>query len=70
MGVPVQVFTPYSMSVYLRLFNHLWRAKHMEYVTTAAWKQQTMNRKLWTRDVPGRSGARCKMLFGGGHGGW
>ncbi|XP_042149058.1 gamma-tubulin complex component 3 [Ixodes scapularis] len=51
-GPIASVFTPYSMSVYLRLFNHLWRAKHMEYVTTAAWKQQTMNRKLWTRDVP------------------
>ncbi|XP_077516046.1 gamma-tubulin complex component 3 isoform X3 [Amblyomma americanum] len=43
------VFTPYCMSLYLRLFNHLWRAKHMEYVATAAWKQQMVNLKIKNR---------------------
>lgn len=40
------VFTPYCMSLYLRLFNHMWRTKHMEYVATAAWMQQTVNLKV------------------------
>uniref|UniRef100_L7M6C4 Putative gamma-tubulin complex dgrip91/spc98 component n=1 Tax=Rhipicephalus pulchellus TaxID=72859 RepID=L7M6C4_RHIPC len=40
------VFTPYCMSLYLRLFNHMWRTKHMEYVATAAWMQQTINLKV------------------------
>lgn len=40
------VFTPYCMSLYLRLFNHMWRIKHMEYVATAAWMQQTIDLKV------------------------
>ncbi|XP_064473706.1 gamma-tubulin complex component 3-like isoform X2 [Ornithodoros turicata] len=46
------VFTPYCMSVYLRLFNHLWRAKHMEYVATAAWTEQTVHMKLLRYRLP------------------
>lgn len=44
------VFTPYCMSLYLRLFNHLWRTKHMEYMAAAAWKQQTVNLKVTMRN--------------------
>ncbi|KAH9369705.1 hypothetical protein HPB48_007672 [Haemaphysalis longicornis] len=46
----LHVFTPYCMSLYLRLFNHLWRTKHMEYMAAAAWKQQTVNLKVTMRN--------------------
>ncbi|XP_072142560.1 gamma-tubulin complex component 3 homolog [Dermacentor andersoni] len=53
------VFTPYCMSVYLRLFNHMWRTKHMEYVATAAWMQQTIDLKVKNRQHATES--RCML---------
>ena len=39
------VFTPECMTMYLRVFNFLWRAKRMEYILALIWKEQMANAK-------------------------
>ncbi|KAL7645385.1 UNVERIFIED_CONTAM: hypothetical protein RMT77_003771 [Armadillidium vulgare] len=45
------VFTEDCMLQYLMLFNSLWKAKHMECILSATWKQQAATSKL-CRDLP------------------
>ncbi|ELU14115.1 hypothetical protein CAPTEDRAFT_224608 [Capitella teleta] len=45
------VFTPECMNIYLRVFNFLWRAKRMEYILAAVFKEQLNNARL-LRNMP------------------
>ncbi|MCL4125079.1 UNVERIFIED_CONTAM: hypothetical protein GTU68_066359 [Idotea baltica] len=58
------VFTADCMRQYLMLFNSLWRAKHMECILSATWKQQAATSKL-CRALPELGGAlhRIQLLL-------